>query len=282
MMITRRALTPYYLMSSLIVALLVVAAGAGVITRAQIYTPFLSPTLVAFQFFQDLLSLVLSPCLLAVMILTRRGSLRAFVIWNGLLIFVLYYYSFYVLDPVYTVYYPLYLALIGLPAYTLLGLLTAVDLKAFAAAVDKRFPARLLAAILAVTVLFAPIWLMLMIQGIKMQQPPEAFLVFVFDLCFLIPACIYTAVKTWQRQAVGYLLAGPLLLKAALSGVLLFGGEILKTQLGLPLAPEQLVMYTFLAVCGSFGLGTHLRHIRKVPAATRGERATLPAPYSVP
>ncbi|HYN88425.1 MAG TPA: hypothetical protein VER55_07835, partial [Ardenticatenaceae bacterium] len=109
----RTSLRPYYLMGSLIAGLLAITAAGGMF-GAGIYSPFLSETIVAFQFFQDLVSLIFAPVLLVAMLLTARGSARAFVVWTGLLVYVLYYYAFYVFDFVYTVYYPLYLALIGL------------------------------------------------------------------------------------------------------------------------------------------------------------------------
>jgi hypothetical protein len=267
-MLFRKKPNAYYGMSALIVALLVVTAAAGVVSRGTIYAPFLSSTLVAFQFFQDLLSLFVAAGIALAMYLAHRGSTRAFAIWTGLLLYVLYYYAFYALDPAYTIYYPLYVALIGLSAYSLLGLFLSVDMRAFAERVDKRMPARFIAVVLAVTLLFTPIWLIMMAQSIRAQQPPETFLVFVFDLAFLLPACAYTAAQTWRRRPVGFLLAGMLLVKAALSGILLLGGELLKIQLGLAPSPEQMAMYLFLAVAGTTGLGFYLRRLEDAPRST--------------
>ena len=56
--------------------------------------------------------------------------------WAGLLLFAGYYYAFYVFDYVYTIFYPLYIAILGLSFYALIGLLLAVDLPAFTRHVD--------------------------------------------------------------------------------------------------------------------------------------------------
>jgi hypothetical protein len=258
---------PYYLMGILIALLLLLTAGAGILVE-DIYRPFLSETLGAFQFFQDLLSLLFAPLLLVVMVYTQRGSLRAFVLWAGLLIYVAYYYAFYCFGFVYTVFYPLYLLLMGLATYSLIGMLTSVDLPRFRQHVGNQMPVRLISGVLAMTLLFIPIWLSIMFQGIRTQQAGTTDLVFVLDLPFLIPACVLAAVQIWRRRPLGYLLSGPLLFKATVSGILLTGGEFLKMQWGLPPALDQLAMYLFLAVVGSIGLVLYMRNLQAGQAQT--------------
>lgn len=257
------SLRPHYWMGSLTALLLVITAGAGLMMNG-LYRPFLSESIVAFQWFQDLVSLLFAPVLVVAMMLTRRGSTRAFTLWTGVLLFAGYYYAFYVFDFVYTVYYPLYLAVIGLALWSLLGLLTGADLQAFARQVDERMPVRFIALVLAMTVLFVPIWLSVIVQGIRTQQPGNTDLVFVLDLPFLIPACVYAAVQVWRQRPIGYLLSGPLLFKSGVSGILLTGGEVLKMQRGLPPALDQLAMYLFLAVAGLAALTVYLRHLDSV------------------
>ena len=71
----RTSLRPYYVLGSLIALLLVITAGAGVFTEG-LYSPFLSAELVAFQYFQDLVSLLFAPLLIAAMVY-RRARLSA-------------------------------------------------------------------------------------------------------------------------------------------------------------------------------------------------------------
>jgi hypothetical protein len=276
----RTSLRPYYLMGALIAALLIVTAAAGLLIEG-LYRPFLSEPIVAFQFFQDLISLLFVPLLVAAMYLTSRGSPRAFVIWNGLLVYVAYYYAFYAFGFVYTVFYPLYLVLVGLATYSLIGLLTGVDLEAFRARVDERMPVRFIGVVLGTAVLFVPIWLGMMVQRIAARQPAETGLVFVFDLCFLIPAIAFAAVQVWRRRPSGYLLSGVLLIKATVSGLLLTGGEFLKMQRGLPPALDQLAMYVFLGVAGLLGLVLYMRNLRDQPGqeARREGLRPLGQPY---
>jgi hypothetical protein len=271
----RSSLQPYIVMSVLISVLLVITAGVGLWIEG-LYSPFLSETLVAFQFFQDLLSLLFAPLLLVVIFFAHRGSLRAFVIWVGLLVYTIYYYAFYCFGFVYTNVYSLYLALMGLAAYSLIGLLTSVDLQFFRQHVSDKMPVRLISGVLGMTVLFTPIWLGMLVQGIKTQQVGTTDLVFVLDLPFLIPACTFAAVQIWRRQPLGYLLSGPLLFKATISGVLLTGGEFLKMQRGLPPAYDQLAMYLFLATVGSIGFVQYMRNLQMEPS-TIARRITYSA-----
>jgi hypothetical protein len=271
---SRTSLRPYYMLGMLIALLLAVTAGAGLLIEG-IYRPFLSETIVAFQFFQDFVSLLVAPLLLAAMFLAGRGSLRAFIVWAGLLVYVAYYYAFYAFGFVYTAFYPLYLALVGLASASLIGLLAGVDREAFQAHVDERMPVRFIGGVLGTAALFVPIWLGMLGQRIAAQRPEETDLVFVLDLCFLIPATVFAAVQVWRRRPVGYLLSGVLLVKATMSGLLLTGGELLKMQLGLPPALDQLAMYVFLGVAGSLGLAGYLRNLHDRPAQP-AHRQALP------
>jgi hypothetical protein len=275
-----KSLRPYTIMGSLIAPLLVITAGAGVFIK-DLYAPFVStPGFVAALWVQDLVSLLAAPVLVAAMVWTRRGSRRALVVWCGVLVYTIYYYAFYVFGYTYTVFYPLYLALMGLGVYSLIGLLVGIDLAAFGAGVDAKMPVRTLAIILLVALLFVPLWGSILAHDIQVQQPRVTALVFVLDLCFLLPAITIAAVQLWQRRPFGYLLSGMLLIKAAVSGILLAVSTIWAAQLGMPLAVEELGMYLFLTIAGSAGVFFYMRHLHDV-AADAVTTATKPAVTTV-
>jgi hypothetical protein len=256
-----KSLRPYTIMGSLIALLLAITAAAGVFIK-DLYAPFVStPGFVAALWVQDLVSLLAAPVLVAAMVWTRRGSRRAFVVWCGVLVYTIYYYAFYVFGYTYTVFYPLYLALMGLGVYSLIGLLVGINLAAFGAGVDAKMPVRTLAIILLVALLFVPLWGSILAHDIQVQQPRVTALVFVLDLCFLLPAITIAAVQLWQRRPFGYLLSGMLLIKAAVSGILLAVSTIWAAQLGMPLAVEELGMYLFLTIAGSGGVFFYMRHL---------------------
>lgn len=257
---------PYVWMSAIMSALLVITAAAG-LADPSIYAPFVTdPALAAGLPVQDAVSLLAAPLLLVAVYFACRGSARAWVVWVGLVIYATYFYAFYCLDYVYTVYYPLYLAIMGLGIYTIIGLLSTMDATAFARWLDAKLPVRLLSVILGIPILLVPVWLGRIQEGIATQQAGSADLVFVLDLTLLIPALALTAVQLWRRRPLGYLLSGVLLVKAFVSGLLLTLGSLRQMHLGFAVAPEEMVMYTFLAVAGLAGLLLYLRHLHAVPA----------------
>lgn len=258
----RTSLRPYYVLGSLLALSLAAASALGLMQPA-IYRPFMGDALLIGLPVQDAVSLVVALGLIAAMVAAARGSLRALVIWAGLLVYCAYYDAFYVFDPAYTPVYPLYLAILGLAVYSLAGLLAGVDRARFAAQVDARMPVRWIAVVLGMALLFIPIWGSKIAAGIAAQQPDEAHLVYTLDLALMIPAMAFTAVQVWRRQPVGYLFSGVLLVKAALSGILLTAGSLRQMALGVAVPGAELGMYLFLAVPGLLGLASYLRHLHE-------------------
>jgi hypothetical protein len=270
------SLRPYTIMGGLIALLLALTAGAGVLVK-DFYAPFITqPNLIVALYVQDLVSLLATPVLVAAMWWAQRGSRRALVVWCGVLVYTVYYYAFYVFGNVYNVAYPLYLALMGLGVYSLIGLLAGVNLPVFARGVDGKLPVRALAAILLVALLFVPLWSAMLVQDIRAQQPRTTALVFVLDLCFLLPAITIAAVQLWRRRPLGYLLSGVLLIKAAVSGILLAVSTLWAVQLGFMALPvEELGMYLFLTIAGSAGIVLYMRHLHGSAAAVQATAKPL-------
>jgi hypothetical protein len=257
---TKLALRPYTIMGSLIALLLAVAAGAGLLSPAM-YDPFIPSTAIRAGLpVQDFVSLLAAPLLVAAMYFAGRGSLRAHLLWAGLVVYAGYYYAFFVFGFTYTPFYLAYVAIMGLSIYSLIGLLLGVRLEALADAVKPGMPVRFIALVLAMPLLLVPIWVMGIWQGIRTQQAGPADLVFVLDLAILIPAMTLAAVQIWRRRPAGYLLGGVLLVKAAISGLLLTAGSVRQLLLGFAVGPD-FGMYIFLMVAGVAGLVLYLRNI---------------------
>ncbi|MBK8050392.1 MAG: hypothetical protein IPK16_26790, partial [Anaerolineales bacterium] len=155
-----------------------------------------------------------------------------------------------------------YLAIMGLSIYSLIGLFGGLQQQRFAANVDRRMPVRFLAFVLAVPLLLVPVWGMGIYQGIRTQQAGAADLVFVLDLTILLPAMTIAAVQIWKRSALGYQISGPLLVKAAISGLLLTAGSLMQIVKGFSVGPD-VAMYLFLLVAGAAGLLFYLKHLHE-------------------
>lgn len=233
-------------------ALLMALCGAAGIFIPDFYEPYLSRYGLAYSqvFVQDIMALLLAPVCAYCVAAARRGSPRAAVVWAGTALFRAYYFSFYGMDKLYTPLYPAYLGIIGLGFYSLLGLYFSLDRAAFTARIGPRPPYRFAAAVLGMTLLFIPLWLILMVDMIRSAVIAPAATVFLLDLSFLIPASLYAAALLWKRRAEAWLLGGLLLFKSMVSGILLSGGTLYDAVAGRPWDPAQLGLYLFLAAAG--------------------------------
>lgn len=257
------SLRPHVILGSLLSLLMIVTSAFGLLSHES-YRPFFKTEVLLVGLpAQDTISLLAGVLLIPVMVWSLRGSVRAFLVWTGILLYAAYFYAFYCFDYVYTPVYPLYLVIMGVATYSLIGLLAGADSAALAATIRPQMPVRLLAIILAIPVLFVPIWLSRIFAHIATQQRGEADLVFVLDLAFLIPGLLLAAVQLWRRRPLGYLLSGMLLAKCLITGVLLTSGSLLQMLAGIHVAAEEMALYVFLAVAGSSGLALYLRNVRE-------------------
>lgn len=160
------------------------------------------------------------PVLVFSMILARRGYLRAQLTWAGTLTYILYNAVIFAFATAFNPLFLLYVATLSLAFWSLVTLLTQVDVDSirthFAAKTLVRFFAGYLAVI---SLLFLMTWLKQIIPAMFDSAAP-AFLagtimltspVHVLDLGFLLPLGFLGAVWLWQKKSWGYLLAGLLM-----------------------------------------------------------------------
>jgi hypothetical protein len=150
-----------------------------------------------------------------------RGSLRATLVVVGILAYLLYQYAEYAMALAYGPLFLVYVSIAGLSA-SLIGVLVArLDLASISA---PSFPRRAVAAFGAfVALLLAGMWLPLVARTATAVSVPElaggtTLVVQAFDLGFLVPLGILTAVAAWRRLAVAPLLAAILAVKGSAMG----------------------------------------------------------------
>src|SRR6266508_6845687 len=118
-----------WLWLSIIAALLAVAGNIIALSVPGIYaslTPVFFPQAIA----QDIASLVLvSPVWLILATFALRGSLRAYLVWLGVLTFTIYNYFIYTFSVPFGSLFLLWVAVLGLSLYALIGGLTTADQK---------------------------------------------------------------------------------------------------------------------------------------------------------
>ena len=219
-----------WLWLSILAALLAIAGSVVGLTVGSIYAR-LTPAFLPQALAQDVANLVIaSPALLVLAALALRGSLRAYLLWLGVLTFTVYNYVIYTYSLPFGSLYLLWIAVLGLCLFTLLGGVAVVDHAAVA--LRFRFASRRAVQVVAwflivVAVLFGLLWLSedvpALLAGVTPRSVAEMALptnpVHILDLAFFLPAAIATGVLLLRRRPLGYTVAPALVVFLILTGV---------------------------------------------------------------
>ena len=210
--------------SSLLIALLMtIASLAGLLYGETLYG---TEEMILLKQPTDLFSLIVAlPLMLASLWLAKRGRLLGLLCWPGTLLYVLYISLAYAIGVALNILLPLYITISSLSAYTLIGLVSSIDIEAIQQKLVGTVPARAAGAILfGLAVLFG---LMNMVQifaaltdpthGYQLSPP-----VWISDFVVLAPTWLIGGFLLWQRQALGYASGTGLLLL----GSMMFIGPI--------------------------------------------------------
>lgn len=165
---------------------------------------------------QDIANLIAFPVLAIAVFLASRGSIRAYLVWLGLLVYSAYTYAIYAFALHFGALFLVWVAILGLSVYSLIVGMAAVDPHVVKAAHEGRkgirFASRLLIAIGSI---FGVLWLMETVPSIMDGTTPEALEqvglltnpVHVLDLAILLPALVTSGLLLARDRPLGYLLA---------------------------------------------------------------------------
>jgi hypothetical protein len=252
-------------LGSLLIALLAdVLALAGLLTGDAVYqSEELRDSFVT----NDLVNLAIGvPILLIALWMARRGSLTGLLFWPGALFFLLYNAAI-----VYVYALPLgwawllYLVLLALIVYTLIGLMASIDGSAVRSRLQGKVPERLAGGVM---VGLGAVFLLFVIgevaSAVASQTPVARAQLAVHVADFVtIPAWIIGGVLLWRRQPLGYVSGAGLLFGASM----LFVGLLVYFLVQPTLTDAPFATSDFVAVL-AFGLvcfvpfGLFLRGLR--------------------
>ncbi|MCC5987871.1 MAG: hypothetical protein JJT95_09330 [Pararhodobacter sp.] len=196
---------------------------------------------------QDTISAPAALALLAVNARLRQGWEKGWLIWAGLVGYLIYAYGLFSFDRVMNPAYPLYLAILAASVVAAVLFVRAVDPAALTTA--KRPPPRRAVAGLfgLLVVMFAALWLAQLLPAMAARQPLPGQTIFVLDLAFALPLTGLTAVLLWRASPVGDLLAIPMLMKVAVLGVSVFLGTFYTWAFfDGPFMPFDLALYALM------------------------------------
>jgi hypothetical protein len=198
-------------------ALGVMAAAAGVIT---FFVPDIlrgTPAMNGSARGTGLVVLAVVPILLTAMIIARRGSDRAVIVWLGSALFLIYNSVMFLFATPFNSLFLVYVAMLGLSLATAAAILITLDIAALAAQFSPDTPTLGLAIYVWVVVAGnTVIWLRRILPELGAAGTPE-FLegsglttnpIFVQDLAVWLPLAAVAAWWLRQRRPAGYLLVG--------------------------------------------------------------------------
>ena len=219
------------------------------------------------------------PLLVISMILARRGSSRVQLTWAGALAYIAYNAVIFAFATAFNPLFLFYVATLSLSVWSLVALLTQVDVDSIRAHFAKKTPVRFFAGYLAViSLLFLLTWLKQIIPAMFDSAAP-AFLtgtimltspVHVLDLGFLLPLGFLGAIWLWQRKPWGYLLAGLLTVMMTVETASIAVDQYFGHVHDPSASPDAIPLFVGLTVIGLVVSVAYLYFLRTKPNSREG------------
>ncbi len=233
--------TALWLWLSLLAVLLAVAGNIIALAVKSIYAP-LTPAFYPQGIAQDIASLaVVSPLWLICAVLALRGSLRAYLVWLGVLAFTVYNYVIYTFAVPFGPLFPVWLAVFGLSLYALIGGIASPDRAAIRSGFNSRRAVVVAAySVCVAAVLFALLWLSEDVPALLAGRTPQSVLdmaiptnpVHILDLSFFLPAAFVISSYVLRGRPLGYTLIPAFMVFLILTGIPILITPFVQTRIG--------------------------------------------------
>jgi hypothetical protein len=245
-----------WLWLSLPIALLLAIAAGGGVFLGDLYRD--NPYLVAQAVAQDFISLfIMLPLLVITALLAGRGSVRALLVWLGILVYLVYTYVIAAFAVRFNSFFLVYVALLGFSLYGLIGGLASADHSRIKSCFMETTPVKAISIYMAgLAILLYFLWLSEVIPALISGNVPQSILdngtptnsVHVLDMAWILPAFSIAAVGLWRKQALGYTLTGALLSYAVSLILAILSMMVVMNQRGQPIIAPQAVIFVTLFV----------------------------------
>ncbi len=233
-----------YLVTLLVTIFVIIVSGSGIMLQSAIYpTDELQRTFMP----NDMVNLLIGvPILLGSLWLTFRGKLIGLLLWPGALLYVFYNYIAYLFAMPLNFLYMLYLGLVTLSAYTIIGLVAAIDGSSTKDQLQSHVPERLAGGVIfSLGLLFLIRVIAMMILAVANETLINRSDLSVMIADFLVsPAMIVGGILLWQRKALGYVSGTGLLFQLSM----LFIGLIIFMVLQSVMTSELFILTDIIIV----------------------------------
>ena len=237
-------------MTAPMAVLLTIAAGGGFFLE-NIYHD--TPSFIAQAVAQDFVNLFISlPVLGISAILAYRGSKRAFIIWLGMVIYLIYTYVVAAFSVRFNAMFLVYVALLGSSIYTLIGSLATENMEDIKSSFSDKTPTKVISITLIVySILFYMLWLSELIPALLAGEIPASVLevdlptnsIHVLDMAWILPGMIISAILLRKNEPLGYTTAGALLTFVTLEVLAILAMVVFMTAEGHPIVLPQVIIF---------------------------------------
>ena len=212
------------------------AALGGVLFKG-IYTDLFSIDYLPGAFPQDVLTLLVCLLLFILIARTKEKDVKSQVVILGLLGSFFYLYGIFTMERVYTWFYLLYAAVFSASFWTIIYSLAGFKAASFA---NLRLNSgmRITTAVVSIliAVLFTFLWTMALIPLMREHNRIEyLYSIYILDLCFVMPAFVFTAIQSLRRMPLGILMGPAIMILGFFVIFPLSLNELAKPSFGLPI-----------------------------------------------
>ena len=203
-----------------------------------------------------------------------RGSPRGRIVWLGSLAFMAYMWTHYAFVIAYNDFFLGYVALFGLSLFTLTSGLVRTDPEVFFERLHDTVSTPLYAGFIGIAAAgLASMWLFDIVPAVLAgEQPsaiaqlgPEAAHTYVIDLGILVPCLGIASIWLWQKRPWGYVVAGVLLVYAALVAPALTAITVIDLAGGVEISLPILAGTILPPAVGLVFAGTYLYKLSSEP-----------------
>lgn len=238
---------------SIVITVLMIAASLGGLLIEGLYRD--NDFIARLWRGNDLVTLAVAvPLLIGSMILARQGSIRALLVWFGVLTFTLYNYAFYLFAAAFNWFFWIYTALFSLSIFALIFGLTKINAEEIGQRFSQQTPVKLISVyIAAFSIFMGTMWIVRSLSIFTTGKVPQDIvqtghptgIVYALDLSLVVPSMLLSAVWLWQRKPWGFILATMLMIKGFTYPLALVVMSIISTFAGTgydPLTPFYAVL----------------------------------------
>ena len=176
----------------------------------------------------DLVTLFFAMPLMAISYYFISQSLRARIVWQGSLLYLVYNYQFYLYGTAFNVFFLIYALLFIIAGCTLIFSMSRMDAAAFAWQFSAKTPTRLISGFMIFFAgLLGFLWTMISLSFVFTGTIPATItqtghptaVVFATDLTILIPMMAIGGLLLWRKKPWGYVIASISMVKATAYGI---------------------------------------------------------------